>query len=85
MHDNNGSFLSIIILLVMFVVLPSVMKLLGQYSLSSKGVERKQQQDEEMSPEEKIREYMEGPPTQRSNDSMDKPAISNKPITPRWF
>jgi hypothetical protein len=85
--QDNGSFLSIIILLVLFVVLPSLMKLLGQYTLSSKGLERKpqQQDEEELPPEEKIREYMEGTQAKRTYDSMDKPAISNKPITPRWF
>jgi hypothetical protein len=81
--QDKGSFLSIIILLVLFVVLPAAMKFLGQYTLSSKGLDKKQQ-DEERTPEEKIREYMEGPPTQHDYN-MDKPAVSNKPITPRWF
>jgi hypothetical protein len=87
MHDN--SFTSLIILLVLFFVLPSVFKLLGQYTLKSKGLDRQGHEDEESEvpmPRETIPghpekiEPMRGPREENSQRAMD-----NTPIHPRWF
>jgi len=80
---QDGSFLSLIILLVLFIVLPSVMKLLGRYTLNSKAADRAEQEKDR--PGQEIHEYLEGLPTGQDRSNVEKPHISNEPITPKWF
>jgi len=80
---QDGSFISLIILLVLFLVLPTVMKLLGRYTLGSKEPDRAGRETE--SPEYEAREYLEGLPPRNDKGPMEKPHISNEPITPKWF
>lgn len=85
MKDN--SFTSLIILLVLFFVLPSLFKLLGQYTLKSKGPGRAE--DEEVEPQppgETIPGHPEKvEPLSQPEQQTGRTAISNKPIHPGWF
>jgi hypothetical protein len=85
---ENSPFLSILILLIIFVVLPSALKFLGQYSIGNKGADRRRLPDDtEAPPEEKMQEYQEylGEAPSQHDFDKGKPQISNKPITPKWF
>ena len=85
MKDN--SFTSLIILLVLFFVLPSLFNLLGQYTLKSKGPGRAEDDEgEPQPPGETIPGHPEkveplSPPEQQTG----RTTISNKPIHPGWF
>jgi hypothetical protein len=81
MQDN--SFLSLIILLVLFLVLPTVMKLLGRRTLGSREADRAEQDRD--TPGHEVCEYLEGMPPGRDQEKVVKPHISNEPITPKWF
>lgn len=87
MRDN--SFVSLIILLVLFFVLPSLFKLLGQYTMSSKGAGRREQEDGEGEPGvpgETIPGHPEKvQPPRPPLEESGKTAISNEPIRPKWF
>jgi hypothetical protein len=81
---QDGSFFSLIILLVLFLVLPAVMKKLGRYTLESKEADREEREGD--TPGYEKREDLEGlPPGKHDQGPMEKPHISNKPITPKWF
>jgi hypothetical protein len=85
----KDSFTSLIILLVLFFVLPSLFKLLGQYTLGSKGIEKREPTEEEAEPQES-REAMPGhpekiEPVSSPLDGQRPRTISNKPIHPKWF
>ena len=79
-----GSFLPIILLLL-FLVLPALLKRLGQYTAAGKDAHRPSEQEREAMPEERMREYLEEPPIMHDYKSAQKESFSNKPIHPKWF
>lgn len=80
---QDGSFISLIFLLVLFLVLPTIMRILGRYTLNSKEADRAGQDGDE--PARDMHEYLEGLPPEQDRKSVQKPHISNEPITPKWF
>jgi hypothetical protein len=81
---GENSFTSILILLVLFIVIPSVLKFLGQYTMSSK-TGRKPMQEHELPPEEGMHESLDAPSRPRNYETLHEDAFSNKPIKPKWF
>ena len=51
-----------IILLLLFLVLPALLKRLGQYTAAGKDANRPPEQEREAMPEERMHEYFEEPP-----------------------
>ncbi|HQG32514.1 MAG TPA: hypothetical protein PLA83_11355 [Deltaproteobacteria bacterium] len=88
---ENQSFTSLILLLILFFVIPSVLKFLGKYTMSTKDAQR----DGEDAPRprtleipEKIFPRYEGKEQDhpRSGPSeSERPYITNEPINPKWF
>lgn len=88
---ENHSFTSLILLLVLFFVIPSVLKFLGKYTAST----RDERSDGEEIPRprtsevpEKIFPRYEGkdqaqPASLPAN--TEQPRITNEPINPKWF
>jgi hypothetical protein len=74
-----------IILLLLFLVLPSLLKRLGQYTAAGKNADRSPEQEREVMPEERMREYLEEPPIRNDYERTQKESFSNKPIHPKWF
>ena len=74
-----------IILLLLFLVLPGLLKRLGQYTAAGKDAHRPSEQEREAMPEERMREYLEEPPMRNDYDRSRKESFSNKPIHPKWF
>jgi len=74
-----------IILLLLFLVLPGLLKRLGQYTAAGKDAHRPSEQEREDMPEERMREYLEEPPMRNDYDHSRKESFSNKPIHPKWF
>jgi hypothetical protein len=84
MKDN--SFFSLIILLVLFFVLPAVLKFLGQYTLSSRNAPQTgEEKNVPQVPGEEPAAYHEDYPAGGGFDISERPVISNEPIHPRWF
>lgn len=84
MGDN--SFTSILILLVLFIVLPSVLKFIGQYTLGSKNADKKPDESEPADTGTDLTEYMEEHhQVRRGFEDHDRTPVSKKPINPRWF
>jgi hypothetical protein len=79
-----NSFLPIILLLL-FLVLPAILKRLGQYTAAGKNADRPPEQEREAMPEERMHEYLEGPPIRHDYERTKKESFSNKPINPKWF
>jgi hypothetical protein len=86
---KNESLTSLIILLVLFFVLPYLFKLLGQYTLGSKGLEKRAPEDEE----QELQAPREEPPghpekyqqPSKPFEQSGRDTVSNRPINPRWF
>jgi hypothetical protein len=74
-----------IILLLLFLVLPALLKRLGQYTAAGKDANRPPEQEREATPEERMREYLEEPPIRNDYERTSKESFSNKPINPKWF
>ena len=74
-----------IILLLLFLVLPGLLKRLGQYTAAGKDAHKPSEQEREAMPEERMREYFEEPPMRNDSDRSRKESFSNKPIHPKWF
>ncbi len=79
---NNDSFLSILILLVLFFVLPPVLKLLGRYTLNSK--EQAERPEPLASAPADPADYS-GHFTSESGLHAGEAGHSYKPINPKWF
>lgn len=86
---RENSFTSLIILLVLFFVLPSLLKLLGQYTLGSKGLEKREPEGEETEPQapnEPMPGRPEKPqPMRNPMEDVGRSTINNEPIHPKWF
>ncbi len=82
---RNDSFFSIVILLILFFVLPSVLKLLGRYTLGSKDAGKNGEDRIPEFPGEEPAPYREGFPAHGGYDMTERPEISSKPIHPKWF
>jgi hypothetical protein len=82
---GENSFTSILILLVLFIVIPSVLKFLGQYTMSSKNIDKKRMQEPEILSEDGMHEYPGEASPQHDNETLQKEPVSNKPIKPKWF
>jgi hypothetical protein len=74
-----------IILLFLFLVLPALLKRLGQYTAAGKDVNRPSEQEREATPEERMHEYLEEPTIRHDYERTSKESFSNKPIHPKWF
>jgi hypothetical protein len=79
-----NSFLPIILLLL-FLVLPALLKRLGQYTAAGKDAGRPPEQGREAMLEERMHEYLEEPPIGHDYERTQKETFSNKPIHPKWF
>jgi hypothetical protein len=79
-----NSFLPIV-LLVLFLVLPALLKRLGQYTAAGKNADRPSEQEREVMPEERLHEYLEEPSIRNDYERTGKESFSNKPIHPKWF
>jgi len=82
---GDSSFTSILILLVLFIILPSVLKFIGQYTLGSKNASREktvQETDEKVQDQAEI---MEDYHLKNHSDFHDRQPVDNRPITPKWF
>lgn len=82
---GNSSFTSLLILLVLFIVLPSVLKFLGQYTLGSKNADRKHEESEPEDIQTDLTEHMEKPHYRRDLENHDETPVSKEPIKPKWF
>jgi hypothetical protein len=82
---GENSFTSILILLVLFIVIPSVLKFLGQYTMSSKNADRKPMQEPGVPPEEGMHESLDAPSPHHDYETIKEESFSNKPIKPKWF
>jgi hypothetical protein len=88
---ENHSFTSLILLLVLFFVIPSALKFLGKYTMSTRDAQR----NEEDAPRpripeipEKIFPRYEGKDQDypgSSPENAERPHITNEPINPKWF
>jgi len=85
MKDN--SFISIFILLILFFVLPAILKLVGQYTLKSKKGLPEEEEIQAEPQQEEFGQYKEEQEHVHDLDIMvsDKPEVHNKPIKPKWF
>ncbi|MBN1637188.1 MAG: hypothetical protein JW920_11770 [Deltaproteobacteria bacterium] len=85
MKDN--SFISIFILLILFFVLPAILKLVGQYTLKSKKGLSEEEEIQAEPHQEEFGQYMDEKKPVGDLDIMvsDKPQVHNKPIKPKWF
>jgi hypothetical protein len=79
-----NSFLPIILLLL-FLVLPALLKRLGQYTAAGKDAQRPSEQTREAMPEERMHDYFEEPSIGDTYERTQKETFSNKPIHPKWF
>ncbi|HDP25566.1 MAG TPA: hypothetical protein ENN34_08990 [Deltaproteobacteria bacterium] len=83
MGDN--SIVSILILLVLFIILPSVMKFIGQRSMKGKAASTEEPHQDHARPEEAPQDYLPHPP-QRDDMTLSRHSTSSyKPIHPKWF
>ncbi len=82
---GNDSFFSIVILLILFFVLPSVLKLLGRYTLGSKDIGKPGEEHGREFPGEEPAPYREDFPAHGGYDTYEGPETSSKPIHPKWF
>ena len=83
MGDN--SFTSILILLAMFIVLPTVLKFIGQYTLGSKNTDNKPDESEPADTGSDLTEYREDQQHREDFDDHVRTPVSQKPIKPKWF
>lgn len=81
---DTNSFIPIILLLL-FLVLPALLKRLGHYTAAGKNADRPPEQEREAMTEERMHEYLEGPPIRKDYEHINKESFSNKPIHPKWF
>lgn len=82
---NDGSFTSMLILLALFIILPSVLKLIGKFTAGGRNVDAKSDEGE-MPGMEQGAEHYPGDTSYRADaEYHDRTPVSNKPIRPRWF
>ena len=82
---GENSIVSILILLLLFVGLPSLLKRLGQHTSSDKDAERPHGQEGEAMHEEVVHDYLADPPARQDLECTTKESFSNRPIHPKWF
>lgn len=83
---DKQSLTSLILLLVFFFVVPSVLKFLGRYTLSSKGEQRKEEDTgETRTPGEVIPGHPEVFHPGNGLHDAERLIVSNEPINPKWF
>lgn len=82
---GDSSFTSILILLVLFIILPSVLKFIGQYTLGSKNAPREKPLQETDEKVQDQAETMEDYHLKDLSDFHDRQQVDNRPITPKWF
>lgn len=82
LENDIGSLLPIVVLLL-FLVIPYVLKTLGRYTAAS----RREDSHEEQGTLEGPPVYGDPPghPVQQDHDRHEGSAPSNRPITPKWF
>ena len=82
---GDKSFTSLLILVVLFIVLPSVLKFIGQYTLGSKNAGKNPDESEPADTGTELMEYGEEQQDRGRFGHHDLTPVSNKPINPRWF
>jgi len=80
MHDANAQTLIFVIFILIFFLAPSLLKLLGKYTLESKRA-KESPAPEDIYPAED--HY--APDKGEEYQDQSRPQMSNKPIKPRWF
>ena len=81
MHETNAQSLIFIIFILIFFLAPSLLKLLGKYTLESK----RSRDAKAPAPEETYHGEDHYPPD-KGEGQQDQPSQqSSKPIEPRWF
>ncbi|HOO91537.1 MAG TPA: hypothetical protein PLA74_11995 [Syntrophales bacterium] len=83
MGDN--SFTSILILLVLFIILPSVLKFIGQYTLGSRNASGRETGREVHDEVQEHGNIPEEYPPEDHPDFYHSQQVDNRPITPKWF
>ncbi|HVN71635.1 MAG TPA: hypothetical protein VMU10_06420 [Desulfomonilia bacterium] len=81
---GENSIVSILILLILFIGIPSLLKRLGQYTYTNRNTGRAPDQEKETLPDEHMPEYPEDPLVRNDYQRLSRDP-SNKPITPKWF
>ncbi|HOO45373.1 MAG TPA: hypothetical protein PLM29_04020 [Deltaproteobacteria bacterium] len=84
-HMGDNSFTSILILLVLFIILPSVLKFIGQYTLGSKNASGERPGSEMHDEVREQGEMMEEHPSENHPDLQYRQPVDNRPINPKWF
>ncbi len=79
--DING--LLPIIVLILFLVIPYVLKTLGRYSSAGKNAEPPEEHD--IHGEQPMPDEPPGPPLRHDYDRVDRSTPSSRPINPKWF
>jgi len=83
---KENSILSILILLFIFFIVPSILKFLGQYTLNSKQPQEKRLEPDEPHVYEDRHHIYEEDEGEGPDGIVTKLThIQNKPIEPRWF
>lgn len=78
------SFLPIILLLL-FLVIPYMLKNLGRYTSAGKNLDRFPEKPRDSMHPETMHDYLDEPPVRTDYERVDKDSVSSKPITPKWF
>lgn len=72
-----------IIILILFLVIPYVLKSLGRHASAGRGPQTHEEPDSHGEPP--LYEEHPGPSMGHDYDRFDSGAQSSKPITPKWF
>ena len=82
MHDTNAQTLIFVIFILIFFLAPSLLKLLGKYTLESKrSKDTPAPAPDETYPADEQYSLHKGEELQ----DQGRPQISSEPIKPRWF
>jgi hypothetical protein len=89
MEHNSIASMIFPLLVVLFFVLPSLLKFFGKRAMDGKGAEKQEPADEELEPQVP-RETLPGRP--EKTEPMGRPMaesgrgpVTNEPIHPKWF
>ena len=80
---NDFSTLLPILVLILFFVIPYVLKMLGRYTSASR--HEALHEEPHATDQPPLYEDQPGPPMRQDYDQFDRSTPSSKPITPKWF
>lgn len=82
---GEQSILSILILLALFIVVPYIMKVLGQHSAAGRDAGRPVGEQRDTLHPENMNEYIDELSGRHDHETHDYNTQSGKPIHPKWF